>query len=156
MPSHSSRCRMGSFASLTTLALALLPSMSFATKVSHDAKYDNAGNSLSTVACSDGPNGLMTRGFTTFGSLPKFPHIGGGYVVEGWNSPNCGTCWELTYTNPQGKKKSINVLAIDVAKPGFNIASSAVNELTNGNAEQFGIIDVTSKSVDPSVCGLKV
>ena len=147
---------MVSFTSLATLALVLLPYGTLATIVSYDNRYDNAGGSLNTVACSDGPNGLMTRGFTTFGSIPKFPHLGGAEAVKGWNSPSCGTCWELTYTNAQGKKKSINVLAVDVAKPGFNIALSAMNELTNGTAVQVGKVEVESKKVDPSVCGLKV
>lgn len=42
----------------------------------YDTTYDNAGQSLSTVTCSDGTNGLLTKGFTTFGSLPTFPNIG--------------------------------------------------------------------------------
>jgi len=136
-------------------ALAILnPSMTLAAKVTYDSTYDNRGGSLTTIACSDGSNGLINRGFHTFGDLPKFPHIGGADVIAGWNSANCGTCWALTYTNAQGTKKTINVLAIDVATSGFNIALSAMNELTNGNAVQFGSVDVTSTKVDPSVCGL--
>lgn len=131
-------------------ALALLgPYTTLADEVSYDTAYDNSAASLSTVACSDGANGLITRGFTTFGSLPGFPHIGGAAAIAGWNSPSCGTCWTLTYTN-----MTINVLAIDVAKYGFNIALSAMNHLTNGNAVQYGRINVTSTSVAPSVCGL--
>ena len=70
-----------------------------------DTTYDNSGQSLATVSCSNGPNGLLTKGFTTFGSLPNFPNIGGGSVVEGFNSINCGTCWTLTFQNT-----SLNVL----------------------------------------------
>ena len=137
------------------LTLALLgPFTTLAVQVTYDATYDNSGGSLTTVACSDGSNGLIPRGYTTFGSLPKFPHIGGAYVVEGWNSASCGTCWALTYTNARGESTTINVLAIDVAKSGFNIALSAMNELTGGNAVQFGIVNVTSASVASSVCGL--
>lgn len=64
--------------------------------VSFDNTYDNAGGSLNTVACSDGPNGLEPR-FSTFGSLPSFPNIGGAQVVTGFGSPNCGTCWRLEF-----------------------------------------------------------
>jgi len=137
-----------------SLTLALLPSATFAARVTYDTVYDNSHGSLTTVACSDGANGLITRGFTTFGSLPKFPHIGGAEAVTGWNSLNCGTCWELTYTNAQGQKKTINVLAIDFAQSGFNIALSAMNELTGGHAVQFGSVNVASRKVAASVCGL--
>jgi Cerato-platanin len=136
-------------------ALALLgPSTTLADQVTYDTTYDNSGGSLTTVACSDGSNGLITRGFSTFGSLPSFPYIGGAAAIAGWNSASCGTCWALTYTNAQGAQTTINVLAIDVAKSGFNIALSAMNQLTNGNAVQYGIVNVTSTNVAPSVCGL--
>ncbi|KAF8577426.1 hypothetical protein K439DRAFT_1639753 [Ramaria rubella] len=35
-----------------------------------------AHHSLSIVACSNGVNGLLTKGFTTFDSLPTFTNIG--------------------------------------------------------------------------------
>ncbi|RDB24055.1 Heat-stable antigen [Hypsizygus marmoreus] len=137
-----------------SLALFALPTTTLAVTLAYDTVYDNASGSLATVACSDGSHGLLTRGFTTFGSLPKFPHIGAAAAVAGWNSPNCGTCWQLTYTNGQGAKKTINVIAIDHAGAGFNIALSAMNELTNGQAVQLGRVDVASKQVAASVCGL--
>jgi hypothetical protein len=136
------------------LSVALIfSSVAHAVTVSYDTVYDAPGRSLSTVACSDGANGLLTRGFTTFGSLPNFPDIGGASAVAGWNSPNCGTCWQLTYTNSTGEKKSINILAVDVGA-GFNIALAAMNELTGGKAVQFGRVDVASEQVNASVCGL--
>jgi hypothetical protein len=137
------------------IAFALLaPFAAFAAKVAYDTTYDNKRGSLTSVACSDGSNGLITQGFKSFGDLSSFPHIGGTSAVAGWNSANCGSCWALTYKNAQGKKKTINVLAIDVAASGFNIALSAMNELTGGNAVQFGRVDVTSKRIRPSFCGL--
>jgi Cerato-platanin len=142
------------FVILLALALALIPSITLATTVSYDTRYDNGGSSLTSVACSDGANGLITRGFNTFKDLPSFPHIGGAQAVAGWNSPNCGTCWQLAYTNAQGMTNTINVLAIDVAQSGSNIALSAMNELTGGNAAQLGRIDVVSLQVNASVCGL--
>jgi len=137
----------------TSLAV-LLTSVHAQLTVSYDTTYDNAGQSLATVACSDGPNGLLTRGFTTFGSLPKFPFIGGAPAVTGYNSPSCGTCWQLTYVNPQGVSKSINVLAIDVATPNYNIALGAMNVLTNGQATFLGRVPVTAVNIASSVCGL--
>jgi len=142
---------------LTPIVLILLPSSALsATTVTlaYDTTYDAASGSLSTVACSDGTNGLLTRGYTTFGSLPSFPNIGAAVAVEGWNSANCGTCWSLTYTNSTGGKKSINVLAIDHAGAGFNVALAAMNELTNGQGVALGRVNVASTQVASSVCGL--
>ncbi|KAF8162815.1 Cerato-platanin-domain-containing protein [Crassisporium funariophilum] len=122
--------------------------------VSYDTAYDNASQSLNTVACSNGPNGLITRGYTTFGSLPKFPYIGGVPSIAGWNSPSCGSCWKLTYTNAQGVLKTVNILGIDVATPNYNIGLTAMNELTNGEAISLGRVDITAVKVAPYVCGL--
>ncbi|KAF8894772.1 Asp f 13-like protein [Infundibulicybe gibba] len=139
-------------AALASLSIALLPLVS-AVSVSFDPVYDNASGSLTTVSCSDGSNGLINRGFSTFGSLPKFPHIGGAVAVEGFNSVNCGTCWQLTFTTG-GVTRSVNVLAIDHASPGFNIAEGAMNDLTGGQAVQLGRIDAAAVQVASSVCGL--
>jgi len=132
----------------------LLTSVHAQLTVSFDQKYDNGAQSLDTVACSNGPNGLETRGFTTFGSLPKFPFIGGAPAVTGFDSPGCGTCWALTFVDAQGTSTSINVLAIDVATPNFNIALEAMNVLTNGQATFLGRVPVTAVQVDSSLCGL--
>lgn len=139
---------------LASLSLIALPTSTLAVTLAYDTVYDNASGSLATVACSDGANGLLTRGFTTFGSLPKFPHIGAAAAVEGWNSKNCGTCWKLTYTNAAKVTRSINVLAIDHAGAGFNVALAAMNELTGGQGTQLGRIDVTSAPAAASACGL--
>jgi hypothetical protein len=123
---------------------------------SYDQKYDDASESLTSVACSDGPNGLITRGFTTFGSLPGFPSIGGGPAVTGFDSPGCGTCWELTYVNAQGASRSMNILVIDVASPNYNIVLEALNELTVTEGEFLGRVPVTAVEVPSSGCGLYV
>ncbi|KAI0806851.1 Cerato-platanin [Fomes fomentarius] len=130
-------------------ALAALASSALAVTVSYDETYDNKAGSLTTVACSDGENGLIHKGFDTFGSLPQFPNIGGAAAVEGWNSEQCGSCWQLTY-----KGKSINVLAVDHTDAGFNIALEAMNTLTNNQGKFLGRIDATAKQVDASQCGL--
>lgn len=133
---------------LAVLAALTAPILADVETVSFDNTYDNAANSLDIVACSDGPNGLLTKGFTTFGSLPtKF--IGGAAAVAGFNSPECGSCWQLTF---QGT--SINVLAIDHTLSGFNIAQSAMDALTDNQAEFLGRINATVTQVDPSACGL--
>ena len=87
------------YSHLSTLAIFCAISLvnGFASSSTYDNTYDNGTNSLAIVACSNGENGLLTKGFTTFDSLPNFPYIGGAPAVAGWNSPNCGTCWALTY-----------------------------------------------------------
>lgn len=117
--------------------------------LSYDTTYDDASLSLTSVACSNGVNGLMTKGYTTLGSLPGFPKLGGAYTVTGWNSAACGTCYNLTYGDT-----TISVLAVDVALEGFNLSEEAMNTLTGGLAVELGRVDVTSVEVDASVCGL--
>lgn len=155
------------FTSLLAALVAVPVVLGATTSVSFDPVFDNAANSLDIVACSDGSNGLLTKGtcsrsplttplvtdystgFTTFGSLPSFPNIGGAPAVGGFNSAACGTCWQLTFNGT-----SINVLAIDVGPKGFNIAQEALDTLTHGNAVQLGRINATTKQVAASACGL--
>ncbi|CAM1500818.1 Fc.00g099800.m01.CDS01 [Cosmosporella sp. VM-42] len=133
------------------LSLATLLTAASALTVSYDTGYDNGARSLTEIACSDGSHGLMTKHPTwkTQGQIPKFPYIGGAQVIGGWNSDQCGTCWKLTY-----KGKSINVLAIDHAAAGFNIALDAMNKLTNGQAVKLGRVDATATKVAVKNCGL--
>lgn len=142
------------FAAVTALVFAAsaalaAPSTTTTVTVSYDETYDNANGSLATVACSDGPNGMLTKGFTTFGSLPHFPNIGGAAVIPGFNSDQCGTCWKLTYNGA-----SVNVIAIDHAQAGFNIALGAMNTLTNNNAVFLGRVNAQAEQVAASECGL--
>jgi hypothetical protein len=130
--------------------LTLLVASTNAARVTYDSTYDRPNDSLASVACSNGANGLLTKGFTTFGSLPNFPFIGGVQPVESWNSANCGSCWNLTYLGT-----TVSILAVDHAGDGFNIAQAAMDKLTNGVGIQLGHVDVTVHRVVPSVCGLK-
>ncbi|KKA28836.1 hypothetical protein TD95_000280 [Thielaviopsis punctulata] len=118
-----------------------------AVSLSYDNTYDNAGLSLDSVACSDGANGLITKGYSTLGSLPNFPYVGGAPAVSGWNSMACGSCWQLSYNG-----KSIYVLAVDAAPGGFNVAEAAMNALTNNQAAALGRIEVSSTEVASSFC----
>ena len=134
---------------LLAITLALVAA-TIATGVRYDTVYDQATQSLATVACSDGSNGLLTKGFTTFGSLPTFPNIGAAQAVEGYNSAKCGSCWKITYGG-----ETITVTAIDQASNGgFNIAEEAMNTLTNGQAEHDGMVNATAVEVDMSECGI--
>lgn len=145
------------FSTISALTVLLLPILTLAdtASVAYDETYDNASGSLSTTACSDGANGLEAK-FHTFGGLPKFPHIGAAFAVGGWNSPKCGSCWQLTYSGgANGQKKSIDVLAVDHAGPGsFNIALKAMDELTGGLGKQLGRVNVDAVEVPSWRCGM--
>ena len=133
----------------TIISLVALFSVASAVDVRYDTAYDNSQTSLSTVACSDGANGLLTKKFTTFGSLPSFPNIGAAQAIGGWNSSACGSCWQISFEG-----QSINVTAIDHAGDGFNLSLEAMNTLTDGLAEELGVIDAQATQIDKSHCGL--
>ena len=117
--------KVTALAILAALSATVLASPSAMTvKVTYDETYDSPNGSLNDVACSDGENGLVTRGFTTFSSLPVFPFVGGAQFVSGWNSAECGSCWTLTYEGA-----SINVVAVDTAGTGFSVAKEPLQAL---------------------------
>ncbi|TDL22976.1 Cerato-platanin [Rickenella mellea] len=134
---------------LPLFATTALSAPAFNVSITYDQTYDNKAGSLSTVACSNGKNGLLTRGFTTFGSLPSFPNIGGGFPVTGWNSTACGGCWNIAFN-----ESSINVILVDTANPGFNLALGAMMKLTK-QAVQLGRINGIATPIDGPHCGLK-
>lgn len=120
-------------------ALALLPLALAArtpTSISWDPVYGNGGQSLATVACSDGSNGLLTKGYTTFSSLPQYPNIGGSPTVAGWNSANCGKCYNLYYGSVV-----VKVRAVDTAPGGWNVNKAVLDKLTGGRAEAVGRVN---------------
>ena len=139
-------------AALISISVAFPTSPTTVQPVRANSYYNNATQSLNNVACSDGTNGLVTRGFSTFDKLPTFPNIGAGYTVHNWNSSECGSCWKLTYA---GTGVTIYAIAIDTVYSGFDLSEAAVGTLTLGNAgTSFSEIDVDSLEVDPSYCGL--
>ena len=141
--------KITALAVLTAISATVLASPSAMTaKVTYDETYDNPNGPLNDVACSDGANGMLTKGFSTFGSLPHFPNIGGAAAIAGWNSASCGTCWRLTYNG-----RSINVLAVDSSGWNtFNIGRTAMDELTNGRAVELGGVSVYYSQVNDWEC----
>lgn len=135
------------------ISLAAILPAAYSDNVKYDTQYDNPDISLDAVACSDGKNGLMTKGYQTFGQIPNFPHIGAAAAVEGYDSASCGSCWALTYTKSDKTTETIYVTAIDHAASGFNIAGMALQELGGPQAENAGQIKVTSEQVAVTKCG---
>ena len=112
--------------------LAVLAPLAQATSLSYDPGYSQGDRSLNVVSCSDGTHGLITRyGWQKQSDIPRFPYIGGSSDIAGWNSPNCGMCYSVTYA-PTGKR--IFVLAIDHTANGLNVAQAAMDDLTNNQA----------------------
>jgi len=143
---------------LTTLLVTILSFVSglrvlaqTTTTLSYDTNYDNADLPLSKVACSDGANGLETKNpnYTTLGSLPTFPNVGGVDTVTGWNSTACGACYAVTYGTT-----TVNILAVDSSLIGFTVSQEAMDTLTGGQAVALGRVDVSFVTVDPSACKL--
>ncbi|KAI6143015.1 Cerato-platanin [Pisolithus tinctorius] len=119
------------------------------TFLAYDAIYGDSSCPLSSLACSDGSNGLESKGYTTLSSFSNFPYLGGASTIANWNDPNCGKCCAITYA-----KNTINVLALDVSEDGFTVSPQAMNVLTNGQASALGRVEVTSAEVPASECGL--
>lgn len=113
----------------------------------YDTTYDNASLSIDSVACSDGPNGLGTKGDSTLGAVPGFPFIGGSPTVSGWDSPNCGACYAITYGST-----TIYVTAVDVATSSFVLSLEALNKLTDNQAVALGHVTAEYSVADASSC----
>ncbi|CAN9166528.1 unnamed protein product [Alternaria alternata] len=138
------------FSSAISAAILGFASLASAITVSYDTGYDDGSRSLTALACSDGANGLITKyNWQTQANVAGFPRIGGYMGVAGWNSPQCGTCYGVTYNG-----KTVYVLAVDHAAQGFNLAKAAMDELTNGQAAALGRIDAQYAQVATSNCGL--
>ena len=137
------------FASLAILLTSATAQLS----ASYIIMYDTSELNIMKVACGGGSHGFENRGFSTIGSLPGYPNVGGVPAITGWNSPNCGTCWNVTHTDDEGIMRTISLLGID-ASVNYTTTTAAMNNLTNGQADFLGRVDVTVVQVPSSVCGL--
>jgi hypothetical protein len=133
----------------STLAVPAPQAGGTSVNVAYDTKYDNSSLSTLSVACSDGVNGLFTKGYPTIGALPTFPNVGGSPEIAAWNSPNCGACYQISYNGV-----TIKVIGVDVAVGSFVLSEAALNTLTGGQAVDLGHVEATYTPVAPSVCGL--
>ena len=117
--------------------------------VTYHTYYKN--EPLSDVACSDGPNGLISKlGYESLnGKL--WPYVTSWSDVS-WNSKNCGKCLNL-----KSDTNSVNVIAIDgcgkqKGETHFDVSEIAFKKLfgtlKNGNGY------VSYSIVDAKNCGL--
>ena len=58
-----------------------------ATTAAYDTHYDTGTLSTLSTACSDGENGLNTKGYPTLDSLPGFPRVGAIETITGKLQP---------------------------------------------------------------------
>lgn len=88
-----------------------------------------ASESMSTVACSDGSNGMIAKGHSTLQGL--YPDVGAANFIS-WNSPQCGACWRLT-SQQTGQSVSITVIdgcgSVGGYSAHFDIAPEAFAQL---------------------------
>ncbi|KAG1885067.1 Cerato-platanin-domain-containing protein [Suillus subluteus] len=124
---------------VTLISALALPVFAVPANVTYDTAYTN-------------PNSSLANGYTTFGSIPSFPNIGG---VPGatWNSTLCGTCWSLKYTTSCGVQTTIFITAVDAAYT-FNVSPQAFNNLTNGTDVVTGKVAAEVTQVAASNCGM--
>lgn len=136
-------------ATLFTLSasLAFAANSTETTTATFDTAYDDSTLSLSTVSCSNGENGLVTKGYNTIGDLPT-QDVAGSLTIKGWNDANCGACYSLSYKN-----ETVYVVAIDAAIGEFNVALKVLDKLTHGHGQEFGSVTVDYEEVDGSKCG---
>ncbi|KAL7269618.1 hypothetical protein RUND412_007707 [Rhizina undulata] len=135
---------------ITALAATAFSTVNAAnTTLSYNSVYNNASESTLLTACSNGVNGLYTKGYETLGDIPSFPYVGAAFTIEDWNSTSCGTCYQITYNGI-----SINMTAVDVSMAGFVLSKTALDLLTDGEAAEWGRIEGQWEQVDASVCGL--
>jgi hypothetical protein len=141
---------------IAPLISLLLPTCAFSilTKVFYDDVYGNKDYSLNGVACSY----PLYKKYGTFGKVPKFPRIGGAFVVNGFKSPNCGTCWNVTYppleVSVNGGRRTIPVFLVDSTKDGVVLSREAMDELTDGEAFEFGHVEADLVQVSGKFCGV--
>ncbi|TFK23221.1 snodprot1 [Coprinopsis marcescibilis] len=149
---------LSSIALLFAAAATVFAQPPLRTTIVYDDAYCRGGTSLSTTVCSTGENGLLTRGFTTFNSLPSFPRIAGTFFVEGFNSANCGACYEITHQPRNGDPtRSIFVTAVNSApqSAGFVLCTDTLLELTGETRDTVPPnIPVDVRAVPAADCGL--
>jgi len=116
---------------------------------SWDDAYGTGSNSLNIFACSDGENGLVSQ-YPTLANIPGFPNVGAAPTIAGWNSENCGACFQLTWTSSKGKTNTIYIIGVDTSRStgNFVLSKAALNTLTGGRADTSGRVPVSWTQLD--------
>lgn len=112
--------------------------------------YDEPSTLVTILTCGEQ---LKALGYTTLGSLPGYPYIGGSAnVTDGdASSPNCGECALINFAGAFA-----TVLLVDHADEGIVVSEEVMQWLApNGNVTDYpyGTAELLEES-DPSHCGL--
>eukprot|EP01126_Amoeba_proteus_P026417 TRINITY_DN2615_c0_g1_i1.p1 TRINITY_DN2615_c0_g1~~TRINITY_DN2615_c0_g1_i1.p1 ORF type:complete len:580 (+),score=68.60 TRINITY_DN2615_c0_g1_i1:35-1774(+) len=112
------------------------------------------GQSLGTVACSDGANGLMTK--TGLSTISKwYPYVT-AYSGTSWNTPTCGQCVSLQDHNT-GNTVSVTIIDgcgnIAGYTDHFDLAQDAFVQLFGSQGINAGHGTASFSFVDSSLCG---
>ncbi|KAI6015562.1 hypothetical protein PISMIDRAFT_22402 [Pisolithus microcarpus 441] len=141
------------FAALVALAVPRAASVQITSSlVTYSVDYRLSNASLTTVACSNGANGLITKGYTDLGSLPTYPNVSGIPNLV-WNSTLCGTCWAVSYPFPNGTVNTVVVTAIDAASD-FDLSPQAFGFLAGITGYEAGEVIANVTQLNSSACGL--
>ena len=135
---------------LLVLASAVAISADQPVDVRYDTVYDDPKKSTLSMACSDGINGLYTKGFPDLYSLGGFPNVGASATIEGWDSRNCGACYKLSYDG-----RMVYVTAVDHSANGFVLSGEAMRALTGGVGLAIGVIKATYAEADREMCKIQ-
>jgi len=129
----------------TVLSMVALASAKSAL-VTWDGIYDQPMTSVYSFSCGDY---LKNKGMTMLDMIPTFPDVGSARAIAGWNSPNCGTCYKLSYTPSGGSPRRIIITAISTAQGNqdFVISKSGLDYLTNWKADALGSVTVDATLV---------
>jgi hypothetical protein len=98
----------------------------------------SADTPLTSCACSDGPHGLITR-FHYNDLRHMFPYVA-AWDRSGWNSPNCGACFEVT--NKADRSKKIHITAIDQCGGGMGGGDTHLELAPPAFTELFGAVGI--------------
>ena len=111
---------------------------------------------LTTVACSNGANGIITKmKYTDISKM--FPYVA-AWDQAHWNSPNCGSC--IKVTDSKNTRSSIFVTVIDQCEPNkgsgsdthLDISKEAYRVLFGEDGIKRGINFASWKVVTSNKC----
>lgn len=113
----------------------------------------SADQGLSSVSCSDGSNGLITRlGVWDMSSL--YPYVAAFDHIS-WNSENCGKCAKVT-NKANGKSTYVTLIdgcgSIAGYPNHFDMAPPAFNAIDDGAGVASGHMIATYEFVSTSNC----
>ncbi|KAI9353007.1 Cerato-platanin [Zopfochytrium polystomum] len=137
-----------SFTAAAVAALSLLVPAASATpaRVSYNPMYSNTQLGIGGLTCAP----YLSQFGTTLGSVPVKPGVfyaASANLAGLWNSPNCGSCYSLSYNG-----KTVYVVAIDACGDGFLVSTEGLDALTGGKAVELGGVTADAQPVDKTNC----